>query len=285
MAALSADTPREIKGAKTYSFKIKNASQLYMGSFASIDSTGYLIPFGGAAGEKLMGRVLPTPASADLSNPLKGNTSLSPIPEATVVMEDEIVCKVAVTGASAITDIGTVVYLNSTDNDLTFTRPARGVPFGTVIRWWSSTTCDVHRFSKEALDVLGLTGNGAENVLVMSGAILDLTSADFTIATPPYAGTISSISATVVKACTTGTSASVTLQPKIGTTLTTGGVVTITTTGGNGGTAGDVLAGTAITAANTFSESSALKVTATLTGTFTAGSFNLYVKYAKRVGL
>jgi hypothetical protein len=61
--------------------------------------------------------------------------------------------------------------------------------------------------------------------------------------------------------------------------------VTINTTGGSGGTAGDVCAGTSITALNTFSESSTLKITATLTSTFTAGSFLLFVKFTRNVGL
>lgn len=287
MAALAKDTPRVIFGAKTYSFKIKNASQVYMGSFASIDSTGYLIAFAGAAGEKLVGRVLPTPAadSADGTGGLLGNTGVNPVREAMVCMETEVLRNVSVTGASAISDIGTIVYLNSNDNDLTFTRPARGMPFGKVVRWYNSTNCDVLRFSAEALDCVSLGGNGGESVLVMSGAITDLATADFTIATPPYAGTIKSISATVVKACTTGAAGSVTLQPKINTTLTTGGVVTINTTGGTGGTAADVCAGTAITAANTFSESDTLKIAATLTSTFTAGSFLLFVKFIRRTGL
>lgn len=284
MAALSADLVREIKGTRTYSFKIKNGTQCYAGGFGSIDSTGYLIPFAGAAGEKLVGRILPTP-EPNLSTALLGNTSQTPVVEATVCMEGEILPKVSVTGVTAITDIGRVVYLNSNDNDLTLTRPARGVPFGVIRRYWSSTTVDVQRFSASELDVIGLGGNAGETSLVMSGAITDLTTADFTIGTPPYRGKIRSISATVVKACTTGAAGSVTLQPKISGTLTTGGVVTINTTGGSGGAAADVCAGTSITGNNTFSESDTLKIAATLTSTFTAGSYLLYLVFDRQTGI
>jgi hypothetical protein len=284
MSALATDTVRLLAGSKTCSFKIKNAVQVYVGSFCSIDSTGYLIPFAGAAQEKLVGRALATP-DPNLVTALLGNTSAVQVVEATVCMDEEVLEQVAVTGVAAITDLKKVVFLNSTDNDLTLTRPARGVPFGTVVRWWSSTTCDVLRFSASELDVISLGGNGSEAILVMSGAITDLTSNDFTIATPPYRGKIRSISATVVKACTTGAAGSVTLQPKIAGTLTTGGVVTINTSGGTGGTAGDVCAGTSITALNAFSESDTLKVTATLTSTFTAGSFNLYAIIDRQVGI
>lgn len=284
MSALAKDTPREIKGSKTYSYKIKNAVQLYMGSFASVDSTGFLIPFAGAAGEKLVGRVLPTP-DPNLVTALLGNTAAKPVVEATVCMEEEILAKVSVTGSSAQADVGAVVFLNANDNDLTFTRPARGQPFGYVVRYWSGSTVDVLRFSASQLAALALAGNAGDTALVMSGAITDLTTADFTITTPPCRGKIRSLQATVVKACTTGASGSVTLQPKIAGTLTTGGVVTINTTGGSGGTAADVCAGTSITALNSFSESDSLKIAATLTSTFTAGSYLLYMTYDRQVGI
>lgn len=286
MAALSADTQRNIKGALTYSFKIKNAQQLYVGSFVSLLS-GYLQPFAGAAGEQLVGRVLPTPTptSATTGVQLKGDTSATIVPEATVCMESEVLCQMAVTGATAITDLGKVVYLNSTDNDLTLTRPSRGIPFGIVVRWYSGTTCDVLRFSAEALAQISLAGNGADQKLLAYFAYTDIASGDITIMTPPSRGKITSVSATVVKAFTTAATGSVTIQPKIGTTLTTGGVITVNTSAGTGGTAGDVCAGTSITAANTFSESDALKLTLTLTSTFTAGSMLVFGEFERLIGV
>lgn len=285
MSALATDTARTILGSKTYAFQIANGSQIYVGSFTSILS-GYAQPFAGAAGEMLVGRALPTPrADTPGSNALLGNTGVLPVPEVSVCMEEEVLRAVSCTGVSAITNIGTVVYLNSNDNDLTLTRPARGQPFGVVVRWYTSTTCDVLRFAATELMAINLGGNAGESMLVMSGKITDLTSADFQIMTPPYAGTIQSTSATVVLACTTGATGSVTLTPKIGTTAVTGGVVTINTTGGTGGAAGDVCAGTPVTALNAFSESSVLKMTAVLTSTFTAGSFNLYMKVLRSTGI
>jgi hypothetical protein len=289
MGALSTDTIRLVAGAKTLSLKIANGSQLYVGSFASV-LAGYAQPFAGAAGEMLVGRTLPSPdPSLPTTSPfqLKGNTSPAagiPVPEATICTEGEVLKNVAVTGVSAQTSVGAIVYLNSTDNDLTLTRPARGVPFGCVTRWYSSTSCDVMRFGFETLCAAMLSGSSDTNLLA-AFQFGDIASGDITIMAGAYGGTISKVSATVVKAFTTGASGSVTIQPKIGTTLTTGGVITVNTTGGTGGTAGDVCAGTPITANNAFSEGSALKLTLTLTSTFTAGSMLVYGTFNRALSL
>jgi hypothetical protein len=282
MAALSADTVRELKGALTYSFKIKNATQLYVGSMAAIDSTGYLIPFTGAAGEKLQGRTLATPRAdtAGVSN-LLGDTAAKPIVEATVCLEGEILAKVAVTGASAITDIGSVVYL-SNDNDLTLTRPTRGVVFGTVVRWWSSTTCDVYRFGKAQLDVLSLTGNGKELLYLGSLDCDTITTANQRTSIPlPFRGKFLTFFA-MVDVAITGSSGTADLNLEIDGTNVTGGVVTVSTAAG--GTKGTKLSGTAITAANTFSEGSLLDIEAVLGTDMTAGRVDLYAEVEHLVG-
>jgi hypothetical protein len=289
MATLAVDTQpvNGIKGDKLYSFKVKNSTAVYLGGLVALDSTGYIKPFAAAAGEQPLGRLQPTPdPTGQIAPPLTGNTSSSPVPEGTVSLESEILVNVPVTGVTAITDVGKLVFL-STDNlsaDLTLTRPARGIPIGKIVRWYSATRCDVLRFSSSQLDVLGLAGT-AEASMVAYLAFGDISTVDLTIATPPYRGKVRSISFTTFKAFTTGAAGSVTIQPKISGTLTTGGVVTVNTTGGTGGTTADVCAGTAITAVNTFSESDTLKLALTLTSTFSAGSGIVNVVYDRLPGV
>lgn len=290
MGALSADTQpvNGIKGDATYSFKVKNTSIVYLGGMQALDSTGFLKAFSAAAGEQPLGRLEPTPDPTNLgSTPLTGNTGASPVPEGTISLPEEILINVPVAGVSAQSNVGAPVFL-ATDNlsaDLTLTRPARGIPIGKVVRWYSGTKCDVLRYSAAELDAISFGGNGADAKMVAYLAFGDVATVDLTIVTPPYRGKIRSISFTTFKAWTTGASGSFTIQPKISGTLTTGGVATVNTTGGTGGTAGDVCAGTAITALNTFSESDTLKLALTLTSTFTAGSGIVNVVFDRLPGV
>lgn len=280
MATMTADAlpTNGVKGDKTYSFKVKNATDAFFGGLVAIDSTGYLKPWAGAAGEKPLGRMQPTPdPTGQLANPLTGDTSASPVPEATVCLESEVIINVPVTGASAITDIGKTVYLN-TDNinaDLTLTRPTRGLPFGIVLRWLSSTRCDVRRFSFGELAAISLAGNGRQLINIGSIDCDSLTTANVRTAIPlPFRGKIVDVFA-MVDVAITGASGTADLNLEIDGTNVTGGVVTVSTAAG--GTKGTKLAGTAITAANTFSESSVLDVEATVGTDMTAGRVDLFI--------
>lgn len=291
MSALATDTPNgpggatRLAGTKTLSFPIKNTAQLYVGSMTSI-LAGYCQPFAGATGETLVGRCLPTPdQSLPSTSPfqLKGNTSPASglqVPEATICAEGELLKQVSVTGVTAQTSLMAIVYLNSTDNDLTLTRPARGIPMGVVTRWYSSTSCDVVRFSFETLCAIMLGGNGAY-VISFPINLPDYTTAtDYTIATPPFAWKLRSTSATVLVA-PTGSVGITTFQPKIGSTAVTGGLVTVST----GDATAAIDAGTAVTALNSGSESSVLKLTVTKTGTVTTGSCLMTLIFDKQLAI
>lgn len=285
MAALATDTLRLLAGAKILSIPIKNAAQLYVGSFTSVIA-GYCQPFAGATGEMLVGRCLPTPSQAlPTTSPfqLTGNTAPAAglqVPEATICVEGEVLLQVSVTGVTAQTNLGNKVYLNSDDNDITLTRPARGIPFGVITRWNSGTTCSVTRFSFEALCAIMLGGNGAY-VISFPINLPDYTTAtDYTIATPPFGWTLRSTSATVLVA-PTGSSGVTTFQPKIGATAVTGGLVTVST----GDATAAIDAGTAVSALNVGSESSVLKLTVTKTGTVTTGSCLLTLIFDKNLAL
>lgn len=155
MAALTATLVRKLRsGSRKQSFPIANAVTLYQGSYVAINTSGYVTTYAGAAIDTsraavIVGFVQPHPYPADLDQSLKGDTALTPVPEATVETAEHILEQVAVTGVTAQSDVGKLVYLNSNDNDLTLTRPQNALALGVIDRWHTSTTSDVRVFSYE----------------------------------------------------------------------------------------------------------------------------------------
>lgn len=281
MAALSANTQRDLRSSRTASFQIKNTSQLYVGSLVAIDSVGYAIPYTGAAGERLMGRALPTPRADDLGKQLLGDTAAVPIPEVTVAVSGEIWEQATVTGVASIADIGKVVYA-SNDNDLTLTRPARGEAVGIVTRWHTSTTCDVLVFG--ASERLAQQGAGLTELICLglvdaanSGAAGD----DFTGIKMPFRGKILSTYAMMVVAAV-GVGGTQDYNLEIDAVNVTGGVITVDTATSAKGSRED---GTAITGANVFSEGALLDVEHTTGTDLTAGQFNLFIVVERLAGV
>ena len=144
---------KEFPGAsRPQSFQIADALQLYTGSFVRLAS-GRLALYDGATGSVIVGYV--QPSSRDLCiisgsttvAPLLGETSASPVPEASVETGAFILNKYDVTNVTAITDVGTLVYLASDDNTLTTTQPNSSKPLGWITRWHSGTSCDVYVMS------------------------------------------------------------------------------------------------------------------------------------------
>lgn len=287
MSTLAKDTQpvNGIKGDKTLSFKVKNATAAYFGGLVAL-AAGYLKPFAAAAGEIPVGRLLPTPMATSLgTTPLTGDTSASPVPEGTVATESEVLINVPVTGVSAITDVGKIVYL-STDNlsaDLTLTRPTRGVPVGLITRWYSSTSCDVMRFSLGTLMALSLAGNGRELVHIYGGPVASIANGTIgQLVGKPGRYRVVSAYAQVGIALAGGTSFTATLK-KSGTTFTAGGVITFGTDA-----VGTVLAATAITqdSAAEFSESDTLDLVAgSVVGTYTTGAINVFALVERLPGV
>lgn len=69
-----------------------------------------------------------------------------------VTRSNIIVNKISVTGASAITDIGKLVYCTD-GSTYTLTKPTTGLPVGFITNWRSSTYCDVYFFGfKDAVN-------------------------------------------------------------------------------------------------------------------------------------
>lgn len=133
--------------------EIKDAEALVIGGLLAINtSTGkvefmddaqYLVPIGVAA-VQLQGD------NENLTGNAAGDYSV-------VAKSGIIIPSIAVTGASAITDVLKLVY--ATDGQtMTLTRPTTGLPIGFVSKWISATLCDVQLFSLESTRILSAVG-------------------------------------------------------------------------------------------------------------------------------
>lgn len=167
MAALSTNTVRSLRTSIRQSFKIANGVTLYQGSYVALNSSGYLTTYAGTAAATsqaavIVGYVLPSPYAPDIDVSLVGNTALTPVPEATVETAEHTLQAVSVTGVTAISDVGSLVYLNSNDNDLTLTRPSGAVALGCIDRYITSTTCDVRVFSYGVRKAMAEAAKGSD---------------------------------------------------------------------------------------------------------------------------
>lgn len=282
--ALSANKLRTLRSALDLAFKVKDAHQTYAGSLAALAGPdhptaadrGYGRVWSGAAGE--------IPLGGFVQRKVKGDTAATPVKEMEVrsVAEDFIAERIAVTGAAAITDVGKPVYW-SDDDTLTLTRPTRGIPAGVIVRWHTSTTSDVFIFGFATLCAIGLGGAGQELVYLGHYDADSVATGDLRTGLPlQYRGKILNVFAMVDKAIT-GAGGTAAINLEIDGTNITGGVVTVSTAAG--GTKGAKLSGTAVTAANVFSEAALLDVEAATVTDMTGGSFDLYMEVERLFGV
>jgi len=261
------------------SLKIKDSEALVIGGLLALDvATGKvefmddsdgLIPCGVAVKQ-----------AAGNNEELTGDSSgtYSVISRAGIVLE-----KVAVTGASGITDTFSLVY--ATDGQtMTLTRPTTGLPIGFVKKWWSSTTCDVQLFSLEASFLQAQLGTKKTiNLGRVNSHSLEGTSAiDLLSWTAPFAGKIVSFYAYCENFDTGLIAGAQTANLEIGTTNLTGGVLSLGF--GDADAAGDMatkISSTAITANNSFNSGDVITMELIASGTgFTAdklGTFSIYI--------
>lgn len=146
---------RQAGDDSTQRVEITNATQLYEGQFVQFDSGGRVKPYAadgaGTDGGLILGMVQPTRKDVDSATYLKGDTSLSPPPQAIVFTGGFFLDNVAVTGASSLTNQGALVYLDAAntagDHTLTLTSTSNGKALGRVVAWRTGTKCDVQVFS------------------------------------------------------------------------------------------------------------------------------------------
>lgn len=264
MAASANNNQYRATGASHLAVVIKNSAQVYKNCVGAIDTTGYGRSWTGAAGEIPMGRI----SGGELYGTGLGDTSAANPPQLTFNMDPELRKDVAVTGASAVTDNGAPVY-QSNDNTLTLTRPTRGRPAGFVATWKTGTTCDVVLFGP-LLDARRHMGVQLLHLGGFSAVAAHLGTGDGIQFAYPGRIRVLSFYGIVCKTLAGGTSIVITL--KFGTTALTGGVLSFGATDA----AGTKVDSTAITALNVGSESDVLVGSIAVTGSYTAGAFNLF---------
>lgn len=154
MSNLTKDTIFATRSRKGIAIQAKNAVQFYAGSLTGIDTnaSGRAARWADTAAFKFLGIA---------NRQVLGNTSASPVPEVEVDMSGPILENVPVTGVTAVTDQGAKVYATS-DNpgaDLTLTPTTNVKAIGVIVRWRTSTRCDVKLFTPEEYDTQALASD------------------------------------------------------------------------------------------------------------------------------
>lgn len=229
-----------------HDFVIKTSEALVPNGYAAIDQTTQLVEFGDDA-SKLV------PAGIVVGQKYGDNTALTGDGTvAATVRGGIIIPSVAVTGASSAADLLKFVYF--TDGaTLSITQPSAGVPAGRIVKWISSTTCDVYLF--DLIESAAFQGRGAKKRKSFG-----------TYGTDAFSGTSAQTCHTetslehykiislhaIPRSFDVGTIAGAqTFNLAIGGTDTTGGVLTLGYASFNAtGDMGTVIDATAITAAN-----------------------------------
>ena len=259
---------------------IKNAEALVTGALLAhnqalgkcefADDAASLLPIGVCVGQKDGNNLLLTGDSG-------GNYSA--VARGSIVLEN-----VSVTGVSAITDAGKLVY--ATDGQtLTLTKPSVGVAYGIVTAWRTSTYCDVYLFSFIEGVLMSMIPPVKKLISlgqISSYALEGSSAIDLVSYTAIEHFTIDSVHLRCIKPDAGLIAGAQTVNLEIGTTNLTGGVVTLGYA--NCDATADLyvaIDGTAVTAANEVHIGDVITLELIASGTgFTAakhGIFELYV--------
>lgn len=163
---------------------------------------------------------------------------------------------VSVTGATAITDFGKLVY-PSDGHTLTLTRPTCALPVGYVVKWISSTYCYVYLWGTSETEILSMFSSSPSGYFRKSwgffptNAIQGTTAADIHLETSYEHYKILSLHAIPTSYDNGLVAGAQDLNLEIGTTNVTGGVLSLAYTSFDAtGDMGTVINATAITAEN-----------------------------------
>jgi hypothetical protein len=276
--ALIAATTRRPAGAGSHDGEIVNAAVCYEGGYlmqggpshATATTTGRIQPYNDEVGSIPFGRC---------QKGGTGATAANPIPRATSDLEAHILKAVAVTGVTALTDVGKVVYMTD-DNTLTLTRPTYGLPVGHIIAWRATTSCDVLFWGVIGTDILALAGAAQERWLL--AVVTGIAAAGADVATgivAPYHGKINAVYG-IVSAALVGAGADLSYNLEIGGTNVTGGVVQVLLADATG----TKKAGTAVTAANVFHEGDLIDVEVAVATASTGGLVMIFAEVERLLG-
>jgi hypothetical protein len=260
---------------------IKNAEALVIGSYLAhnlslgkaefADDAASLIPLG----------VLVTQRDGDNLN-LTGDSSGT---YGVVARGGIVVEKVAVTGASAITDIGKFVYCTD-GQTLSLTRPTTGCAYGIVTQWYSSTTCEVYLFDFIEGVLMSALGKPTKEILslgLITSGNLEGTGALNLLAYTSYRHfTIDSMHCKAVTYDAGLIAGAQALTAKIGSTAITGAAIALGFADCDAGAdLGVAVNSSTITAANEVHQGDVITVLLTASGTgFTAAKHGTFECYA-----
>lgn len=152
MSALSAAAQRRVRNLHNWSqnWRAQNSNTFYFGAFCAVpganaltSSRGYLVEWQNEINLLWAGYIIGSGTnSLSTTNTVVGDTSASPVVEATTECGPFILVQYTVTGVSAQSNVGRTQVYASNDNDLTTTANQAPV-VGRVLYWYSSTTADV----------------------------------------------------------------------------------------------------------------------------------------------
>lgn len=150
MSTLAADTPRDYSNAIDPWFEelpVIASDIIYEGAAVGDNASGYMRPL--AAGDEFRGFAV---ANVDNSTGSAGDKR--------VKLRRQGIVSLAVTGATAVTDVGKPVYAS---DDATFTLTPTASEIGTVAKWVTSTTCLVYFKASQLKD--NAAGRNREHIV------------------------------------------------------------------------------------------------------------------------
>jgi len=216
---------------------MSNGKTEFMDDAASLLPTGLIIASNpGNTGDELTGNTAGTYKSVS-----RGNLTLK---------------NVSVTGVTALTDVGKLVY--ATDgHTLTLTRPTTGLPIGVIVAYVSTTYVDIHVFDFVQSWILSMASSAPTAYFRKSigffptNAIQGTNAADLRVETSYEHYKILSLHAIPTSYDNALVAGAQDLNLEIGTTNVTGGVLSLAYTSFDAtGDMGTVINATAITAEN-----------------------------------
>lgn len=263
MTALAANSPhiRTAERARYRSYIVASGSTVYANSFVGLNTSGLLVPWADTAGFKFLGMA---------RSKVTGSSALE---RCEVDVSGCYLNNVDVAGVTARTDLDDVLVYCADDNPATLSTTATvNVPaIGRLVDFRSTSDMDVQLVTSVEAGLA--SGRVTQWAFPMTLALL----ANGNIVTgfvPGFAGRILSLQ-TVNTAIVTTAAKAASLNAEIDTVDVTGGVVALTSA--NQTPLGARVAGSAVTAANKFSATSAIDIEASSVTTFVEGEAVLYV--------
>lgn len=119
-------------------FTLANTTNFVTGSFVGLNAAGRLVPYAGANGTILLGRLYDADNGNTVYDGIGDDTQTQYAgqggkPQGRVNLSEEIIPNVSVTGLAGYANVGNLVYLNQDDNTMTLTVPTPAAGVGVIV--------------------------------------------------------------------------------------------------------------------------------------------------------